>query len=586
MTAICPKYLEHGFCIHGNSCTLQHLDSPVVSSQPHHVHLTSTAAPPVSQVHVSGDVTQHVTSDVITMNGNMLKTSFGNLTLEDISSAPPFIPSSLQPQQTALHNSAALHTGGMHGTGGGGLHGAHNAGGLQQVSHLDYYLPATRMEMPSRSFIPTPPHLDHPSPDISSKRDMCEELMYQQSITSLFVEGKQPDVDKYYALYPLEPDIPTLDTQTSAHTFSYPSVCYRAYSSVDGCVYTLQRFKNCQINTSESKKIVERWRAVKHPNIVSIYDAFPTQQFGDNSFIVVFEFCAGARSLKQLYFQKDHGFIEESLLWNYIIQLTAAIRCIHTNKLSCRMINPSKIIITGRNRLRLNCLGVMELLMGAVLDDPAKPFLVQHQQQEDMVDLGKLVVCLACNSMSAIHQTNLTKSSDVISSSYSTDVRMLLQHLLNKSPQPKKINDLMPMIGARFYTHIEKLRVENDTTRSVLRQELESGRLFRLLCKINSVLDRPEHLLDPGWCETSERYILKLFRNYLFHKMDERGAPWLDLPHIVLSLNKLDSGSLEQLMLTAPHEQSVIICTYKEIKSNFEKCFEDISIGQTNLLQS
>ena len=569
MTAVCPKYLEHGFCIHGSSCNLHHLDSPTAAQQ--------------SQ-QVPSDVTQHQGSSDVTsphMNDNMLKTSFGNLTLEDISSAPPFIPSSLQPQQSALHNAGGL-AGGIHS----GLHssGVHNSGGLQSsIPHMDYYLPATRMEMPTRSFIPTPTHLEHPSSDSSSERDICEELHYQQSITSLFVEGKQPDVDKYYALYPLEPDIPA---DTSVHTFAYPSVCYRAYSSVDGCVYTLQRFKNCQINTSESKKILERLRAVKHPNIVTIYDAFTTQQFGDNSFIVVYEYCAGARNLKQLYFQKEHGFIEESLLWNYIIQLTAAIRCVHANKLSCRMINPAKIIITGRNRLRLNCLGVMDLLMGAVLDDPGKPFLVQHQQQEDMVELGKLVVCLACNSMSAIHQTNLTKSSDVISSSYSADVRMLLQHLLNKSPQAKKINDLMPMIGARFYTHIEKLRVENDTTRTVLRQELENGRLFRLLCKINSVLDRPEHLLDPGWCETGGRYILKLFRNYLFHKVDERGIPWLDLPHIILSLNKLDAGSLEQLMLTSPHEQSVIICTFKDIKNNFEKYFEEISIGQTNLLQS
>lgn len=101
-----------------------------------------------------------------------------------------------------------------------------------------------------------------------------------------------------------------------------------------------------------------------------------------------------------------------------------------------------------------------------------------------------------------------------------------------------------------------------------------------MLSKINSVLDRPEHMMDPGWCETGERYILKLFRNFLFHKVDEVGAPWIDLPHVLLCLNKLDSGSLEQIMLTSPHEQSVIICSYKDIKNNFEKCFAEVFLQQ------
>ncbi|XP_063692664.1 PAN2-PAN3 deadenylation complex subunit pan3-like [Bolinopsis microptera] len=534
MAAICPKYLEHGFCIHGSSCTLQHIDKPP----------TPTA---------------------LQMNGNMLKTSFGNLTLDDISSTPSFIPAShhvirSEPVQAPLQ--APL---------------------MPPPTHMEYYLPSTRMDMPTRAFIPTPPHLEKPSADNSTGSELCDMLMYQQSITSLYIESKLPDVEKYYALHPLEPEHPTVEPQGNMYTFSYPSVCYRAYSSVDGCVYTLHRYKNCQINTLETKKILDRWRAISHPNIVTVHEAFPTKQFGDNSFVVVYDFCAGARNFKQLHFQKEQGFLDESLLWNYIIQLTSAIRTVHANKLSCRMINPSKIIVTARNRLRLNCLGVMDLLMGSVLDDPSKPFVVQHQQQEDIVELGKLIVCISCNSISAIHQSNLSKSSDVISSTYTADVRTLLQHLLNKSPQPRKINDLMPMIGARFYTHIERLRVENDTTQNELMKELENGRLFRVLCKINSVLDRPEHMLDPGWCETGERYILKLFRNYMFHKVDELGAPWIDLPHLLMCLNKLDAGSLEQLMLTSPHEQSVIICTYKDIKNNFDKCFNEIFLMQGNL---
>ena len=45
--------------------------------------------------------------------------------------------------------------------------------------------------------------------------------------------------------------------------------------------------------------------------------------------------------------------------------------------------------------------------------------------------------------------------------------------------------------------------------------------------------------MDPSWSETGDRYLLKLFRDYLFHQVAENGAPWVDLAHIVACLNKV-----------------------------------------------
>lgn len=46
---------------------------------------------------------------------------------------------------------------------------------------------------------------------------------------------------------------------------------------------------------------------------------------------------------------------------------------------------------------------------------------------------------------------------------------------------------------------------------------------------------------DPNWAETGDRYLLKLFRDYLFHQVTPEGAPWVDLAHVVQSLNKVFS---------------------------------------------
>lgn len=53
--------------------------------------------------------------------------------------------------------------------------------------------------------------------------------------------------------------------------------------------------------------------------------------------------------------------------------------------------------------------------------------------------------------------------------------------------------------------------------------------------------------LDCTWSEIGDRYMLKLFRDYLFHSITEDGRPWLDHAHIVQCLNKLDAGSLERV---------------------------------------
>jgi PAB-dependent poly(A)-specific ribonuclease subunit 3 len=55
--------------------------------------------------------------------------------------------------------------------------------------------------------------------------------------------------------------------------------------------------------------------------------------------------------------------------------------------------------------------------------------------------------------------------------------------------------------------------------------------------------------LDGAWAETGDRYMLKLFRDYVFHQVTEDGRPWVDMAHIVQCLNKLDAGVPEKVKM-------------------------------------
>lgn len=45
--------------------------------------------------------------------------------------------------------------------------------------------------------------------------------------------------------------------------------------------------------------------------------------------------------------------------------------------------------------------------------------------------------------------------------------------------------------------------------------------------------------MNPEWAETGDRYLLKLFRDYVFHQVNENGAPLIEMAHVVQCLNKV-----------------------------------------------
>ena len=49
--------------------------------------------------------------------------------------------------------------------------------------------------------------------------------------------------------------------------------------------------------------------------------------------------------------------------------------------------------------------------------------------------------------------------------------------------------------------------------------------------------------MDPAWSETGDRYMLKLFRDFVFHAVDENGIPWMDMSHMIQCLNKVSHTS-------------------------------------------
>ena len=46
------------------------------------------------------------------------------------------------------------------------------------------------------------------------------------------------------------------------------------------------------------------------------------------------------------------GLLPETLIWTYVMQLTSALRHIHTAGLACRTLDPTKILVINKTRYR------------------------------------------------------------------------------------------------------------------------------------------------------------------------------------------------------------------------------------------
>jgi serine/threonine protein kinase len=181
--------------------------------------------------------------------------------------------------------------------------------------------------------------------------------------------------------------------------------------------------------------------------------------------------------------------IPERTLWSYVVQLCNVLKLVHSNGLAARTLESTKILVTGKDRLRVNCCSILDVIR---YEQPLTPDALRNLQQEDLFDLGKVVLSLACQSAGAIH--NLQKSIEYLARVYSPDLQQLCLYLFSK-PHPRKTIDeiLNTLVGSwRLLEELNASLGQSDILESEMLREVENARLVRLLCKFGFINERPE----------------------------------------------------------------------------------------------
>jgi PAB-dependent poly(A)-specific ribonuclease subunit 3 len=420
--------------------------------------------------------------------------------------------------------------------------------------------------------------------------------------------GIPETVNQYYNLMPLESaPSPVLPGAVSR------CMAYKAVSAESGSGVVLRRILGPPpAHSVQIIRAAEIWKRLSHPGIVTLREVFTTRGFTShasggvpvvNELMVAYDLCPRAETLQNLFLGTGHQHhaLSEATMWAITTQLLAATAAVHAVGLTLRAaLTPTSILVTGRNRVRINRVGLSDMFDSEGLDHLPGPGVsaplnpgggssassggtglangarVVALQKEDLANLGRILLVLATRSQAAQVRAGVLASgaraaleSLQRSGVYTADLVQVVVVLLGACAPGSRtvVREVLSMIGPRLAVEMSNVWIHADAVHGQLVKECDASRLFRLATLLGFVNERCDAATgDAQWSETGDRYLLKLFRDYVFHQADESGRPVLDFAHVVECLNRLDVGSPEQILLSSRDGISLIAASFEDLR--------------------
>lgn len=401
-------------------------------------------------------------------------------------------------------------------------------------------------------------------------------------------------VGQYYAVVPIDTAASPLFGRGGP-----AGVFYKGVGAGDGAPAALLRVLGApQAPTSQIIRAVDVWKRVRHPALLTLRELFTTRQFTanqrggmmpTNEAVFAYEYAMRADTLHNVFLgapSPEHRYhpLGEATLWAIASQLLSALSAVHAVGLALRdALTTTNILVTGRNRVRVSCVGLSDAfdvdgadhipssMQSAAINVDRAVLLLR----EDLVALGRILLTLAMRANPALVRGGvlIAGAAPAIealqrSAPYSGEFVQLVSVLINAASPGghATIRDVLTVAGPRLAAELGNLWTHCDALESKLFAEFDSSRMFRLMGLLNFVNERGDAGVEPQWSETGDRYLLKLFRDYVFHQVDANGRPILDMAHVVECLSRLDVGSPEQVLLSSRDGSSLLVASYEDLR--------------------
>ena len=458
--------------------------------------------------------------------------------------------------------------------------------------------PAFQQPVQYHLYAPVGPYSNHLLPyqrtvhDLFIPNDFREEIHKRSAAALQTLPNSQlPNhIENFHSLVPLD----TNHHKGSTVFGGYTSWIYKAQSSQTGQFYVLRRiegesavpfvagyaanYTGFRLTNEHAIRTVQAWKHLVSASVVKVIDAFTNRAFGDSSLFIVTEYHPLSKTLAELHHigqgrqirgRNSIDQVSETVLWSYVCQIASALKLIHSGGLAARVLDSTKVLVTGKNRVRLNGCAVLDVIQHE------KQTPVAQLQKQDLASFGLVILSLGANVPDA--SQNFAKTMDQFKRYYKPELQNAVVWLYSAmQSQDKTIDQFISLISSQMVNSFNGALHNDDSLYSEIGREVENGRLFRLMAKLNFINERPEFDHDRQWSENGERYYLKLFRDFVFHQVDAQNRPVIDLGHVLTCLNKLDSGTDERVTLISRDEQNCFVVSYKELRKGVESAFQDL----------
>jgi hypothetical protein len=212
--------------------------------------------------------------------------------------------------------------------------------------------------------------------------------------------------------------------------------------NTDGSVACLVKVDATRL-ALDIKQVKETWSDIRHPSIAYLKETFISNEFpsdsggpASNAVICCYEFIPNVGNLNQQHMAADGAMqpVSRSLFWFYASQLTAAVRVVHSNSrpnVALRSIHPTKVMVDSYSRVWITHCGISDLVHSSQPD----------AQLQDVIDLGRLMLSLCCQSyelFSGMQSTSVgdlqlrtSQSLEYVASHFGAEVAQFIDSLLN-----------------------------------------------------------------------------------------------------------------------------------------------------------
>ena len=128
----------------------------------------------------------------------------------------------------------------------------------------------------------------------------------------------------------------------------------------DGKIYALKRVNISKMSKREVSDAVNEIRvlaSVRHPHIVSFLQAFLDK--GDSELCIIMEYCGcGDLAQKVDRYKKRRQYVDERVIWAYLIQMSDALKCLHAKNIVHRDLKTANCFLSEDGTIKIGDLNV------------------------------------------------------------------------------------------------------------------------------------------------------------------------------------------------------------------------------------